>query len=77
MPEQRISLAQAIEGYTMGAAKGGRRESTIGSLEAGKLADLIIISQNLFEIDPHRIADTQVVLTMVAGKPVYEAKESK
>jgi predicted amidohydrolase YtcJ len=73
VPNERVSLAQAIEAYTLGAAFAGRREKTEGSLEAGKLADLILLDQNLFEIDPLKIGKTQVLLTMVGGKTVYRA----
>jgi len=72
-PEQRVTLAEAIAGYTMGAAFAGRREKTEGSLEPGKVADLIVISQNLFEVDPHKIADTKLITTMVGGRVVYQA----
>ena len=73
MPEQRVTLAQAVEAYTLGAAYAGRREKTEGSIESGKLADLIIVSQNIFEIDPHTIAQTKVEKTIVGGKVVYQA----
>ncbi len=73
VPEQRLTVAQAIEGYTLAAAFAGRREKSEGSLEAGKLADLIIVSQDLFSIDPHRISETKVVITMVGGRVVYRA----
>ena len=77
VPEQRLSLEQAIEGYTLGAAYGVHRDKIEGSLAPGKLADLIIVSQDLFAIDPHRIADTKVLLTMVGGKTVYQSPELK
>jgi predicted amidohydrolase YtcJ len=73
IPEQRISVSQAIAGYTIGAAYAGYREATEGSLEPGKLADLIIVSQNPFEIDPLRIGKIQVILTMVGGRIVYQS----
>jgi predicted amidohydrolase YtcJ len=73
LPQERISLDQAIEAYTLGAAFAGRREGTEGSLESGKLADLIIVSQNVFEIDPHRIAETKVLTTIVGGRVVYQS----
>ncbi len=73
VPAQRLTVAQTIEGYTVGAAFAGRREKSEGSLEAGKLADLIIVSQNIFEIDPHKIDDTRVVLTIVGGRVVFDA----
>ena len=75
VPSQRVSVAQAVEAYTLGAAFAGRREKTEGSLAPGKLADLIILSQNLFQIDPHAIAKTEVLLTMVGGKTVYQSKK--
>jgi len=71
-PEQSVSLAEAIAGYTIGAAFAGRREKTEGSLEPGKVADLIVVSQNLFDIAPHKIADTKVITTMVGGRVVYQ-----
>jgi predicted amidohydrolase YtcJ len=73
VPEQRLTVAQAVEGYTMGAAFAGRREKTEGSLEVGKLADLIVISQNIFDINPHKIGATKVLTTIVGGRLVYQA----
>jgi predicted amidohydrolase YtcJ len=73
VPSQRLTIAQAVEGYTLGAAFAGRREKTEGSLEKGKLADLIIVSQNIFEIDPHKISETKVRTTIVGGKVVYQS----
>ena len=77
VPAERVSLAQAIEAYTLGAAFAGRREKTEGSLESGKVADLIVLDQNLFEIDPLKISQTQVLLTLVGGKTVYRAPNWK
>jgi predicted amidohydrolase YtcJ len=73
VPSQRLTVAEAVDGYTLGAAFAGRREKTEGSLEPGKVADLIIVSQNIFEIEPHQIDKTQVLTTMVGGRVVYEA----
>jgi predicted amidohydrolase YtcJ len=73
VPEQRLTVAQAIEGYTLGAAFAGRREKSEGSIEVGKLADLIILSQNIFDLDPHKIGVTKVVTTIVGGRLVYQA----
>lgn len=72
IPSERITVEQAIAGYTIGAAYAGHREKTEGSLEPGKLADLIIVSQNPFEVDPDKLGATQVVLTMVGGRVVYQ-----
>jgi predicted amidohydrolase YtcJ len=73
VPSQRVTLEEAIRAYTLGAAFAGRREKTEGSLDPGKAADLIMLSQNLFEVDPHAVGRTTVLLTMVDGKTVYEA----
>ncbi len=74
LPEQRLTVAQAIEAYTLGAAFAGRHEKTEGSLEVGKLADLIVVSQNVLEIVPRKIAATKVLTTIVGGKIVYQSE---
>jgi predicted amidohydrolase YtcJ len=73
VPEQRLTVEETVRGYTLGAAYAGRREKTEGSIQPGKLADLIIVSQNIFDIDPHRLAETKVLTTMVGGRVVYQA----
>jgi len=73
VPKEAVSLEDAIKAYTLGAAFAGRRESKEGSLEVGKLADLIIVNQDLFKIEPNEIGKTEVLLTMVGGKVVYES----
>ena len=73
VPSQRLTVAQAVEAYTLGAAFAGRREKTEGSLEVGKAADLIVVSQNIFTVDPHKIGETKVLTTMVGGRVVYQA----
>jgi len=73
VPKERISLEDTIKAYTLGAALAGRREKTEGSIEPGKLADLIVLSQDLFKIPPTEIVKTEVLLTFVAGKVVYQS----
>ena len=73
IPKERIPLADAIRAYTLGAAFAGHREKTEGSLEPGKLADLIVLSQDLFQIEPTEIGKTEVLLTMVGGKVVHQS----
>jgi len=73
VPKERISLEDTIKAYTLGAAIAGRREKTEGSLQPGKLADLIVLSQDLFKIEPSEIGKTEVLLTMVGGKVVYSS----
>jgi predicted amidohydrolase YtcJ len=73
VPEQRLTVAQVVEGYTLGAAFAGRREKSEGSIEIGKLGDLIILSQNIFDVEPRRIGATKVVTTIVGGRLVYQS----
>ena len=73
VPAQRLTLEQTIEAYTIGVAHAGKREATEGSIEPGKLADMIVVDQNLFEIDPHKIATTKILLTIVGAKIVYQS----
>jgi predicted amidohydrolase YtcJ len=77
LPSERVSLEDAIRAYTLGAAFAARREKSTGSLEPGKFADLIVLSQNLFLIEPTEIGKTEVLLTMVGGKVVYESPQWK
>src|SRR5438309_714118 len=77
VPREAVSLEDAIKAYTLGAAFAGRREKQEGSLEAGKLADLILVNQDLFKIEPREIGKTEVLLTMVGGRAVYESPEWK
>jgi hypothetical protein len=75
VPQQRLSLQDTIQAYTLGAAFAGHRDRTEGSLQPGKLADLIILNQDLFKIEPSEIGKTQVMITMVGGKVVYQSPE--
>lgn len=68
---QKITLDQALAAYTREAAYAEFRENTKGTLDPGKLADVVVLSQNLFEIKPSEIAKTRVLLAMVGGKIVY------
>jgi predicted amidohydrolase YtcJ len=72
-PEQRISVRQAVDAYTQGAAYSEFSERELGTLEVGKLADLAVLSQDVFSVAPAKIGETQVVLTMVGGRVVFEA----
>ena len=72
VPSQRLTVGQAVEAYTLGAAYAGHHEKTEGSIVVGKVADLIMLDRNIFEVDPHSISKTNVVLTIAGGKIVYE-----
>jgi predicted amidohydrolase YtcJ len=72
VPAQKLTVAQAVQGYTIDAAYAGHLEKSEGSLETGKVADVIMLDRNIFEVDPHTIDQTKVVLTIVGGQIVYE-----
>lgn len=72
-PEECLSAAEAIYAYTMGAAYSGCEETIKGSLRAGKLADLVILSHDILTEGPDKILRTEVEATMVDGKFVYQA----
>ena len=66
--DQRMTVEQAVHANTLGAAYQIRLDDKVGSLEPGKRADLIVLDQNIFEIDPHEIHRANVTLTMMDGK---------
>ena len=68
--DQRLSVEQAVHANTLGAAYQIRMDDRVGSLEAGKLADLIVLDRNIFDIDPHDIHRAEVQLTMMNGRVV-------
>ncbi|RJS59358.1 amidohydrolase [Bacillus sp. PK3_68] len=71
-PHERITLAEALKAYTAGPAYGSFREQELGTLEAGKLADIVVLEKNLFDIPTEDIPDTKVQVTIVDGKVVFE-----
>ena len=73
LPEERISLPDAIAAYTIRGAYLDFSEKETGSIEVGKLADLVVIDKNLFEIPPSEIYKAKVLLTLLGGKEVYRA----
>ena len=71
IPEERISVPDAVRAFTQGSAFAAFSDRQVGTLEAGKLADLVVLSQDIFAIPPERIGGTRAVTTMVGGKIVY------
>jgi predicted amidohydrolase YtcJ len=70
-PKQALTLDQMLAGYTRNAAYGEFMEDKLGSLQPGKLADMIVLSQDLYKISPSDIGKTKVLLTMVGGQIVW------
>jgi len=71
-PLQKLTVAEAVWGYTMGAAIATGQEAVQGSLTPGKLADLIILNQDIFKIPPEQIHNTKVLITVFDGRIVYQ-----
>jgi hypothetical protein len=67
-PEQRLTVDEAVYGFTLGAAYASYEETRKGSLTSGKLADLIVLDRDIFTIDPMEIAETQVIATLIDGQ---------
>ncbi|TFV60754.1 amidohydrolase [Mycobacterium sp. PS03-16] len=70
--DERLSVAEAVHANTLGAAYQIRMDDRVGSVEVGKLADLIVLDHNIFEIDPHDIHAAQVTMTMMNGEFRHE-----
>jgi hypothetical protein len=69
-----VDLSDAIAMYTINAAYENHRERDTGSIEVGKLADLVILEQNLFEVAPREIHAVRVMRTILEGKTVFERR---
>ena len=70
--DQKITMGEAIRAYTWGSSYGSGDEMIKGTLEPGKLADLVVLSKDLFSIHQREISRTQVITTIVGGAIVYE-----
>jgi len=73
LSDQRVTMEVAVAGFTREAAYAAFTENDLGSLAAGKYADFVVLDRPLFEIEPARILDTRVLLTVVGGDVVYRA----
>ncbi len=72
IPEQKISVEETVRAFTAGSAYAEFQEKMKGTLEVGKLADLVVLSDDIFSIDPVKIRDVKVLMTFVDGRLVYE-----
>ncbi len=71
-PEQKLTVAEAVYAYTMGSAYAEFQEKEKGSLTSGKLADMVLLSDDIFTIPAEKIRDVKVLSTWVGGKLVYD-----
>ena len=74
IPEQKISVEEAVRAYTVGSAFAEFQENEKGTIAPGKLADLVILTQDIFKIDPKEIEKVKVVTTIMDGRVIYEVK---
>jgi predicted amidohydrolase YtcJ len=72
-PEQKLTVAEAVEAYTMGSAYAEFQEKEKGSITPGKFADMVLLGDDIFSIDPTIIRDVKVLKTIVSGKVVWDA----
>ncbi|KAB2852790.1 MAG: amidohydrolase [Ignavibacterium sp.] len=72
IPEQKITVEDAIKCYTLNSAYASFEEKIKGSIETGKLADLVVLSDDILSIDPVKIKDTEVIMTIFDGKIIYK-----
>jgi predicted amidohydrolase YtcJ len=72
VPEQKISVPETVQAYTMGSAYAEFQEKVKGSITPGKYADIVMLDQDIFSIDPVQIQDVKVVTTVVGGKIVWQ-----
>jgi predicted amidohydrolase YtcJ len=71
-PEQKLSVAEAIEAYTMGSAYAEFQDTVKGSISVGKLADMVLVNEDILTIDPVKIRGAKVIRTIVGGKTVFD-----
>ena len=74
LPQEKLSVDEAIRMYTINAAFAGRKEAIKGSIEPGKIADLTILSQDPYNVQPDNIKDINVEMTIIGGQIVYTRK---
>jgi predicted amidohydrolase YtcJ len=74
VPEQKISVEEAVRAYTAGSAYAEFQDQVKGTLTPGKLADLVMLSGDIFKIEPKEIEKVKVSMTIVDGRVVYEAR---
>ena len=72
LPHERLSLAEALAGYTSGSAWAAHQDGMKGTLEPGMLADVVVLDRDLFAITPSEIVAASVRATVLAGKIVYD-----
>jgi predicted amidohydrolase YtcJ len=75
-PEQKLTVAEAVEAYTMGSAYAEFQDKDKGSITPGKLADMVLLSDDIFAIPPAKIRDVKVTRTWLGGKLIWDASKT-
>jgi len=73
IPEENISVKEAVDCYTINGAYASFQEDKVGSIDVGKFADMVVLSKNIFEIEPAEIKNTKVEMTIFDGEIIYFA----
>jgi predicted amidohydrolase YtcJ len=73
IPEQKLTVAEAVEAYTLGSAYAEFQDREKGSITVGKLADFVLLSDDIFTIAPEKIRDVTVVSTWAGGRQTWDA----
>ena len=77
IPEEKITLPEAVEAYTLGSAFAEFQEHEKGSITPGKVADMVILNDNIFDLKPEAIRNVKVETTIVGGKVVYGGADNR
>jgi predicted amidohydrolase YtcJ len=73
-PEQKLTVPETIEAYTMGSAYAEFQDNVKGSITPGKLADMVVLSDDIFTIPPEKIRDVHVLKTILGGRVIFDAR---
>jgi len=73
-PEQKLTVEETVRAYTLGSAYAEFQDDIKGSIESGKLADIVVLSDDVFTISPKKILNTKVIMTILGGKIIYEER---
>ena len=74
MPEERLTREETLKSFTWNAAYAAHAEKDLGSLEVGKLADMVLLDKNVMTVEPKEILSTKVQLTVIGGEIVFEQR---
>jgi len=75
LPHERLGLEDALDAFTRGTAFVNHLDAETGTIETGKLADLVVLDRNPFEVDPRAIGEVRCLLTLVDGRAVHTTEE--